>query len=442
MINKQRLDAIAPALLGAGLLLILVGLGITYTSGRFELLNNLLLAGGALLVLAFALLRPDEVRRLLTGRTAQYGLSTALSTLFLAAIFVLLYWLTYQNDDWRLDVTETAEFTPLPEIVSLVDTAASPIEALAFYSLANFNRANAQQYLENLQAATDNFSFRLADPNAEPLLAERYGVTADGATIFILNPNAPEERFESLFALGDRDVYAALLRLINPVEKTIYFLTGHGELALTTAPDAPLSLATEQLQELGFTAAPLDLRVAGQVPADADVLALFMPRRPLETVEVAALADYTATGGALMLIRDVVADEELGRAEEDGLADYLSQTWGITLRNDLIIDPEQARFSQSLAFIAADFGISPIISADVRQFLMLFDTARSIQFAPLEGIDQVELVRTSDIAWGETALTGLTPPELDEGDTAGAASGGGGGREWGDQRSYRGRRRC
>ncbi|MFW6069254.1 MAG: hypothetical protein ACOC9E_06705, partial [Chloroflexota bacterium] len=103
-----------------GLGLILIGALVTIVTRRFELVNNLLLGSGAMLLLLYAFLHPNDIREFISGRQARYGTSTALSILFFAAIAILLYWMAYQNEDWRLDVTEAGAFTPPEETIELL----------------------------------------------------------------------------------------------------------------------------------------------------------------------------------------------------------------------------------------------------------------------------------------------------------------------------------
>lgn len=351
----------------------------------------------------------------------QYGASPLVATLLCALIFVALYAIAAQNEGWRLDTTATGDYTPLPEIAALLADEEAALEAIAFATPGNANRERIRHYLETLAAASPRFSFEMIDPNAAPLLAEQYNVSADGTVVFVQNRGQAGERFEELFVLNDRDVYAALLQLIYPTEKVAYFVTGHGEPSIDDAGEAGLSLAIEQIEDVGFVARPLDLRVAGGVPEDAAVLLLIAPAQPLEPAEVRALAEYTAVGGSLFVAREVIANEQLARAEADDLASYLAGQWFVSARPDVVVDPEQARFSQTLAFVANQFGDSPIISDDVRAFLMLFDTARSLDFVEHSLIDHTPLVATSAEAWGEVALRSSAPPlfEAEAGDTAG-----------------------
>lgn len=409
---KPMLDRATPFLPWVGLILIVAGLVMTFVTGRFELLNNLLLGGGAILVLLFAMLSPDSVREMVSGRYFKYGASTILSIIFFAAIFSLLYWVILQNEEWRWDVTEGAENTAKPEIVELVNQADSPIEVLAFYRPSSFQKETTEEYLKSIMAESDNISYQFIDWEAEPFLAQQYEVTND-TVVFVKNRGTDNELTASTPFVSDRDVYGALLQVINPVNKTAYFLTGHGEIDITDGTELGGQFIVENLKELGFTIEQLDLRIEDAVPADASILVILAPQVALQQIEIEAIQAYTAGGGSLFLTRDAILSQDALDAESDGLANYLATDWGLTLRQDLVIDPPMAYRDLPLGIIIGDFGFSPIIDEDIRQYGMLLDTARSIEVSQIEGLTYVELLRTSAEAWGETDVE--AQPQIDEG---------------------------
>jgi hypothetical protein len=333
-------------------------------------------------------------------------------------LLAVLYGVAYANPSWRYDATSAREFTPLAEVVDLLAQADSPIEAIAFYGPTSIGRAEAVRYLEALQATTPAFRYQVSDPGLDQTLALAYGVQEDGVVVFVKNRGEAGERTADLYFLADRDVYAALLQLIAPSQKVAYFVTGHGEADISDFGDFGLSQARQQLEELGFVVEPLDLRVVGGVPAEADVVAVVNPQRPLAAEEMAALAAFVGRGGALFVAGDVLPNEQVARAEQTSLAPYLQETWGLTLRPDIIIDPALTYFEQVFTFVIQDFGASPIITADVAQFSILFSAARSIAFAPVDGMRLVALLRTSNQAWGETDLNTF-PPVQEPSDTTG-----------------------
>lgn len=405
-----------------GLGLIVAGAIVTIVTRRFELVNNILLGSGALLLLLFAFLRPDDVRGFISGRHARYGASTVLSILFFAAITMLLYWMAYQNEEWRLDMTETGQFTPPEETVELLQGLDEPVHVIGFYTVdLGLQRDEARTILENLSAHSDQLTYEFEDPETNPLLAERYELNFNGSLVFIKNQDQPDETFARASSLSERDIHAALLKVANPVEKKLYVLTGHGEPGIDSFEPGGMATSVGLLEDQGFTVEPLNLFTSGAVPDDATVVAVIGPQSPLDESEVSALMTYIDNGGAALIARDVIDSEGREVAEDDGLNAYLEETWGITLRNDVIIDQDLARAGQTfgLEFIGATYGAGPIITTELQQFGTRFSVARSLATEAPEGVTINQLVSTSPNAWGETDIAALSqqgmanPDEVD-----------------------------
>jgi len=412
---KDTLDRLTSYFPWAGLLLIAAGL-ITYLIlRRLDTAANLLLIGGALLMLLFAILRPNEVRELVSGRQTRYGSSALLAILFFAAIAVLLYWIAYQNPAWRWDMTETGEFTTIPETTELLENLAEPVHVIGFYPPAlTFQENQARAILDSMAAVSGNISYEFIDPEANPFRAQEYDLNFPGTLVFVQG-----ERFTKSNSLSDRDIYAALLQLINPVDKKVYFLTGHGERGIDDFSPEGLDTAVRLLRDLGFTVEGLNLFTAGSVPADATVVAIIDPQAPIPDAEIAALRDYQDRGGAMMVVRDVIDSESRLRAEEDGLSGLLAG-WGITLRPDVIIDQDLAQAGQAfgLSFLGSNYGFHSIVTPELERFGTRFELARSIATEPTDGVTHTPLISTSPNAWGETDFAllsvGIAQPDPDD----------------------------
>ena len=393
----------------------------TLVTGRFELLNNALLAGGGLLLLLFALARPGDVREFVGGRHARYGSSTLLSILFFAAIAVLLYWLAAQNEDWRLDTTETGEFTPAAEISAVLEEIDEPVHVIGFYSPALAQQQEeARARLDSLAAVSDQLTYEFQDPEVNPLLAERYELNFNGTLVFIRGRGRADEQFARANSLSDRDIYSALFELANPAQKKVYFLTGHGEPDITDFNPEGMGTTVSLLEDQAFTVEPLNLFSTGEVPTDATLVTLVGPRSPLDPAEVEALTTYLEAGGAAFIARDVLDDAGRPIAFQDDLDRYLQERWGVTFRDDVIVDQDLARAGQTfgLDFLAATYGDSPIIGEELRDFGTRFSVARSLGLDPEAAADHTPLVQTSADAWGETDLTTLTRAGVAEPDPA------------------------
>jgi ABC-type uncharacterized transport system involved in gliding motility auxiliary subunit len=399
---KQKLDRIAPIFPILAILLLLGGGAVYFVTRRWDWLPNLLLASSGLLLVIFAVVWPDVVRARLSNRGGRYG-GAFLISLFFTAVFVLIYTLTYQNTDWRYDATANNAFTPLPETVELLESLDQPIHVLGFYTTDTaFQRTQAETALQTMQAYTNQLSYEFVDPNENPLLAEEYDLSFAGTLVFTRDDGT----FAKASTLTDRDLHTALVRTLNPTVKTAYFVTGHGERDWQDVGVDGLGTAVTLLQESGFTVQSLNLFTSGEVPADASAVFLIDQQAPLAEEELAALGRYVEGGGAIFIARDAIDTEGRAAAEADGLLPWLQESWGITLRNDLIIDASLAQAGQTigLTFVGAAYGSSPITEG-LDQFGTIFNVARSINAEVPAGVTAVNLITTSDQAWGETDFT-------------------------------------
>jgi ABC-type uncharacterized transport system involved in gliding motility auxiliary subunit len=415
---KQKLDRIAPIFPILAVLLLLGGGVVYFVTRRWDWLPNLLLAGSGLLLVLFAVLWPDDVRARLGGRGGRYG-GALLISLFFTAVFALLYYVSYQNSDWRYDATADNAFTPLPETIDLLQSLDEPIHALGFYTTDTaFQRSEAEASLQAMQAYTDQLSYEFVDPNENPLQAEEYDLSFAGTLVF----TREDGTFAKASTLTDRDLHTALVRTINPTVKTAYFVTGHGERDWEDFGVDGISTAVTLIEESGFTVESLNLFVTGEIPEDASAVFLIDQQAPLSTEEIEALTSYVNDGGSLFIARDAVDTEGRAAAETDGLLSWLQDSWGITLRNDLIIDASLAQAGQTigLTFVGAEYGSSPI-TQELDQFGTIFNVARSIETELPPEVTAVNLITTSELAWGETnferlATAGEVAP--DEGEDA------------------------
>jgi ABC-2 type transport system permease protein len=361
--------------------------------------RGVLLAKDAIYFVAVTAVSLFAATRFLRGRSGKrYG--GWLPILGITAVFTLLYTLTYQNPGWRYDTTANNAFTPLPETIELLERLNEPIHVLGFYTAETaFLQSQADASLQTMTAYTDQLSYEFIDPNENPLLAEQYDLSFAGTLVFTRDDGS----FAKSSTLTDRDLHTALVRTLNPTVKIAYFLTGHGERDWEDFGDEGIGTAVTLLQESGFTVQSLNLFTSGAVPDDASVVFLIDQQAPLAPTELDALTRYANGGGAFFIARDAVDTEGRIAAEEDGLLAWLQTRWGITLRNDLIIDAALAQAGQSigLTFVGAQYGNSPI-TQDLDQFGTIFNVARSIETELPGGITAVNLITTSDLAWGET----------------------------------------
>lgn len=364
---------------------------------------------------AFVMLDPDRARNMLSGRQARYGSNAAILALAFTGIIIVINVLIYQNaTDWKLrwDWTENKENTLAPETIEILTTLPAKVTARAYYSSQNSTgEANTKDLLEDFKFyGGDNFDYEIINPDENPVRATEDGYTRDGV-ILIMGENK-----ETLPSVSELEIATGLVRLLNPEEYKVYFLVGHGEFNFDEAGDTSLSQFKTALEGRNYTPETLNLLAAGAIPEDAKVLIIAGPSFPLTAEEVELIRAYLEGGGSLMVLYEPAAVTQFGN-EPDPLASYLEEVWGITMQNDIIVDPQAIQFFGELATVSNQFA-NHVITNKLQSTNAVFPTARSVRSgAEIEGISKTELVLTAQQSWAETDIASINSGQLapDEG---------------------------
>jgi ABC-type uncharacterized transport system involved in gliding motility auxiliary subunit len=344
----------------------------------------------------FALLDPERVRAALTGRQARYGSNTLVMSLAFIGVLVVVNYLGFKNTI-RKDLTADKQNTLAPETLDTLNKLPQPVEALAFYSQRVASQSDsAKKLLEQYKfEGKGKFSYRIIDPEADPLAARDAKITRDGMVVVKMG-----DRQEPVEFVDEKDMTSALVRLIGNETRAVYFLTGHGERDPEGTGNDAYSSAKQVLESKNYKVGKLNLLSTNNIPDDAKVIIVAGPQQPLASDEVDKLKAFSEAGGALMVMEEPVQTTDFGD-KPDPMAEYLNQVWGITLGNDMVID---LTLQQAYVAVANSYASHPITSK-MQGLAALFPTARSVKATGnISGITSTEIVLTSDQAWGETDL--------------------------------------
>lgn len=349
--------------------------------------------GVTVLALAvYAMLEPDKIRQTFTGRQAKYGSNIAITSAAFLGILFVVNWFVYNNpQNW--DVTQDKVNTLAPETLQALETLPQPVEAVAFY--ASLSRESATDLLDKFKANSNGkFTYRFVNPDTDPLAAREAGVTGDGKILLRMG-----DRKEVANFAAETELTKALIKLINPEPRTVYFLSGHGEPSLEAAGNVSLSTAKRTLESKNYTVNSLNLLAENKIPEDALAVIIAGPVKQVSEYEVKLLKQYVEGGGSLVVMEDPLLLTEFG-SSPDPLADYLASDWGIHLNNDIIIDLNS---QQALNAISASAGAHPITRNLSANYLIVMPQARSITLnTPAAEVTQTALLFTSPNSWGET----------------------------------------
>jgi ABC-type uncharacterized transport system involved in gliding motility auxiliary subunit len=382
---------------------VLAGL-ITGTWTSFYVLAHVILGGMMLGLYLFT--HVDTLRDTVTGRQAKYGTNAVVYTVLTLGVIVAINYVAAQRE-WRVDVTEQSIFSLAPQTTQLLDNLDGEVMITGFFRQGE--EGLARDLLESYTAASPLFNFDIADPDKRPELAEQYEISQYG----MLHIAAGGETTR-ITDVSEEQITTTLIRLTSAQLRVVYYLTGHGEPDIEDSADvAGFGLASSALENEGYEVRPLLLAELPDVPADANLLMVVAPERPVLEHEIEAIDRYIARGGKTLLM----VDPQRGAEFQPLLA-----ARGISLGDDIVIEQYVQMFAGAqlgLEPIISNYGSHPITAGFSER--TIFSMARSITLAAEspEHIELAELARSSESpnSWAETDLARLfDSSEVEEGD--------------------------
>jgi len=405
--SLKRLSVIIAAL---GLVTLIAGLVSAGQASLKEVAGLLQVAGAIILGIGGVGLVIDARQRILgfsQTRQARYGANAIILTLSFIGVVVLLNYVAYRHP-LRLDLTANKSFSISEQTRKIISGLKDEIQITAFYSATNPMRQEATDLLETYKAeGKGKLKVEVVDPIREPARAQQMQITSDGTTIF-----ARGDRKKTVANSQEQDFTNALLSLTQATQPKVYFLQGHGELD----PDSfdqrmGLSSLKQMMTQENYEVAKLQLLESKQVPTDARAVVIVGPEKPLLPEERTALKDYLdkRKGRILVMLR---------AQTQTGLESLLSG-YGLTVGNDLVVDPIRHFWNDVAAPAVTEYRFHPI--TEKLKSATFFPSVRSVRFtqSPPEGVSGVELAQSSPQSWAETNLKELTKVRQDAQDSPG-----------------------
>ncbi len=404
------------ALLAAGRGMIAMNI-FSLDDAKLNALNIALSVSAALVVIGvgtYAIMSPDSISGLFTARRVRYGANLLITLIAFLGIVFAVNFIAYQNPDllgspW--DWTEDQSNTLAPETLQTLALLSKPVKATAFYT-QNLSSQSAEDLLKKFKAVgKGNFDYEFVDPTRDPLRAHEAGITGDGKILLTMG-----EAKEVAAYASEQELVKALIRLISPEKRVIYFLQGHGEGGFEMGGELSYSTAKDTLESKNYVVETLNLLTTKDIPEDASLIVVAGPKKPVSQDEVNRLKAYVDGGGSLLVMEDPTPLTEFGK-QTDPLNEYLKKDWGVTLNNDVVID--YVNTQNPLVAVSSNVGVHPITQNLTVDYIVILPQARSLTIlGERENVKQTALLLTSEQSWGETELSSNAPAQFNEGKDA------------------------
>jgi ABC-type uncharacterized transport system involved in gliding motility auxiliary subunit len=373
------------------------------------------LVAGAGLLVSSAVMNIDALReRMSSGearRAGKYGTSALFSTALVLVILGLAAFLSTRYHR-RFDWSEARVHSLSDQTKKVLGGLDAEVEAVAFYPPLDVRPV--RELLDRYAYESPRFRVTYVDPNERPEMLAKYEIAPEKLGNGLVRIGLGAESVE-VSEVTEENVTNAMVKLSRTGEKKVYFLEGHGERPIEGEAGRGkegYERAADALRNENYAVEKLLLATRAEVPADADVVVVPGPTRPLLPAERQALRTYLERGGALFALLDP-------RAQTDLVDDVRS--WGVNLGDDIVVDRQLALFGRATTPFAGNYASDHEITKDIRD-TTLFSSVRSVRSAGDGTASLTELVFTGDASWAETDLARFFDEgsaELDETDLRG-----------------------
>ena len=297
-------------LLFAGIIGLVTGIVIVAFISSMRLYGYINIAIGASLVGLVGAVFISTVIAAFLSRTGRYGVNTLILLGAFTAIVVVVNVVSFENSE-RVDVTATNQFSLSDRTRDLLNDLQDDIRVTAFYKAAQdtadpnvvARRDRVIDTLDEFEARSGRFSYRLVDPDLEPgVVAAYFGSRPIGfVNESVVVENLDTDEFDSLqptdaiFSQLEQDLVTGLYVVTGQEQKTVYFLGGHGERNIDSGSGEGYGLLRQSLEQENYQARTLVWPRSStdvSVPEDAALVVIAGPISDLPTEHGIALDLY------------------------------------------------------------------------------------------------------------------------------------------------------
>ena len=357
---------------------------------------------GLALVVLYSLSQWRQIVAWFGGRNARYGTLAGVSVIVALGILVAVNYVSVrQNKRW--DLTANQQFSLSDQTTKLLTGLTAPVKFLVFEQATGLDRFKSR--LGGYEYASKQVNVEYIDADKYPLRAKEYEIQQYGTVVVEYMG-----RKERVTTDAEQDLTNALIKVLNPTKRKIYFLTGHGE----------KDTASQASDRLGFNAIAAALKLdnyefdklvlaqTNEVPADATMIVIAGPRTDLSEPEVPLLEGYLAKAGKLMVLLDP-PDDLKGGNRTPRLTTLLA-AWGIKATDTVVVDLSGRTNVATVAVVGPPYPNHAI--TDRFDLLTVFPLARAItaETGAGEGRTPQPFLQTAQRSWAEATVSQLQDP--------------------------------
>jgi ABC-type uncharacterized transport system involved in gliding motility auxiliary subunit len=326
----------------------------------------------------------------LAGRSGQQvltGANFALYTLVVIALIVLVNWFV-NNHNRRWDMTPNKKYSLSEQTRKILKELNQDVTIYAFDQERGFGAL--RDVLGMYSSATGRVQVKYVDPNRQPALAKEFGVRTFGTIVV-----SAGVRHMDAQGGNEEGITNALVGVLKG-QRTACFILAHGEKSLDNTDRDGYDHFKKQLSTENYQTETLPFLQKMEIPKDCTMVVIAGPHDDYLPPETDVLSKYMQNGGRALVMLDA-------GIELPNLAKLLSD-WGVTARNDLVIDENpvaQIFGTEPYMPLIVKYGANPIVQP-LNGRATLFPLSRSYEVAKdsKPGVSAGSLCETSSESYG------------------------------------------
>jgi ABC-type uncharacterized transport system involved in gliding motility auxiliary subunit len=328
----------------------------------------------------------------IAGRSGQQvltGANFALYTLIVIALIVLVNWFV-NNHDKRWDMTPNKKYSLSQQTHKILKDLSRDVTIYAFDKERNFGER--RDVLGMYSSATSHVKVKYIDPDRQPALAKEFAVGKYGTIVVAAGDRHMEAQGD-----GEEALTNALVRVLKG-QRTACFIQTHGERNLDSAERDGYDHFKKQLDNENYQTEMLPFLQKLEIPKDCTMAIIAGPQNDYLPPEIDLIHKYLQDGGRALIMLDA-------GVELPNLAKMMSD-WGVTVRNDLVIDENpvaQIFGTEPYMPLIVKYGTNPIVQP-LNGKATLFPLTRSFEVGKdsKPGVSADSLGDTSSESYGVT----------------------------------------
>jgi hypothetical protein len=213
------------------------------------------------------------------------------------ALITVLAWLSLQYP-YKTDLSSHQRNTLPPEAAAVLKSLQGPLKLTAVVNDSPELHRRIEKSVERLQQTQSGITLDFVSPQTR-ITQKNTELNQSGHLELEYNGNQ-----ETLHSLSEKDIIAAIRRLIHGGERWAVFIEGHDEKSLFDKTATGYEKLDALLQKQGYHTQSLNLVKLPEIPDNTTLLVLAAPQTPMLPGELKVIVDYVQNGGNFLWLKE------------------------------------------------------------------------------------------------------------------------------------------